>query len=69
MKFKIKIIFILTVMFIRVDGMSQTKTLDSLKKVFIKNYDSSTALIYFENAKFEIKRVDDEFENKSNNWK
>jgi len=51
-------------MFISIDGMSQTKTIDSLKKVFLKNYDSSTALNYFENAKYGIKRVDDEFENK-----
>jgi hypothetical protein len=63
MRTKIKLIFILNFIFFNTDGMSQTKTIDSLKKVFIKNYDSIAANKYFENSKLEIQREDDEFEN------
>jgi len=52
--------FIFFVLFI-CNAKSQTKTLDSLRKVFYKNYDSATADNIFTNASYEIKREEDDF--------
>ena len=54
---------LLIFIFVPIISYSQTKTLDSLKKVYYSNIDSLTAKSYFDNALNSIEREKDDFTN------
>jgi hypothetical protein len=60
---KLLIINIFLFLLIPIISYSQTKTLDSLKKVYYSNLDSLTAKSYFDNALNSIEREKDDFTN------
>ena len=60
--FNLKVLFLL-ILFIPLISYSQTKTLDSLKKVYYSNFDSLTAKSYLDKAFNTIDREKDDFTN------
>lgn len=65
MIWKLCIVTFVNLFVINTFGYSQTKTLDSLKKSYLKDFDTAYVKNHFDNALYQIKRIDDEFVDKT----